>query len=361
MTIITYIVFSYILSAVGFGIYHFWVRRRVAAQHKKWAVYTVLLLSLLLPFGLTQSNPLFFTEAAHTEVEFHDEPILTKELLACYARKSSQEGFCHCEEAQQLNLVQYEKNTFYDTVLVYESTIYSVLGFLALCILAVLCFKIFQLSKLIATARQEERIVDGKTYIILHSTQPILAASFRLVNRYIIWNEQLNSLTEKEQEAILQHEIAHIKNKDTWEQIGLSFIQIVWLLNPIFYFIKKELNLINEFLADAFAVQKINDVKMYANLILKLKHTQQNNLVHQIAQHPIQERIIQLFEPKPQNSIVPISILVIGVFMFMTSWTTAPLVNQQNTQFEEYCHLQQEYQNSGRNIFCKNCLFEDLN
>lgn len=361
MAIITYIIFSYILSAVGFAIYQFWVRRRVAVQHKKWAVYTVLLLSLILPLGLIQANPLFFTEKPHAEIEFHDEPVLTKELLACYTRKSSQEGFCHCEETQQLNLVQYKENTLYETLLTYQSTIYITIGIIAFGVLSFLFFQLFQLFRLIATAEKEQRIIDGKTYIILHTNQSILAASFRLFRRYIIWNPKLNKLTKKEQEAVLQHEIAHIINKDTWEQIALNFIQIAWLFNPIFYFIKKELNLINEFLADAFAVEKIGDVKTYANLILKLKSSQQHGLVHQLAQHPIQERIVQLFEPKPKSSFLPVSLIIIGVFMIMTSWTTAPLVNQQHTQFEEYCHLQKEYKDSGRNVFCKNCLFEDLN
>lgn len=361
MAIITYIIFSYILSVVGFGIYQFWVRRQVAVQHKKWVIYTVLGLSLLLPLSLIQTNPLFFTEKPHAEIEFHDEPVLTKELLACYARTSSQEGFCHCEEVQQLNLVQYEQNSFYDTFLTYQSAVYLITGIVAVSILMILLFKLFQLYRLVANARKEKLIIDGKTYIILHTNQSILAASFRLRKRYIIWNSSLNTLTEKEQEAILQHEIAHIKNKDTWEQIALSFIQIAWLFNPIFYLIKKELNLINEFLADAFAVEKTGDVKTYANLILKLKSNQQYGLVHQAAQHPIQERIVQLFEPKPKSSFLSIWLFVIGIFMVTTSWTTAPLVNQQNTKFEEYCHLQKQYKDSGRNVFCKNCLFEDLN
>lgn len=361
MAIITHITFSYILSVVGYGIYWFWVRRRVAAQHKKWAIYTVLSLSLLLPLGLVQSNPLFFTEQPHTEIEFHDEPVLTKELLACYARTSSQEGFCHCEKVQQLNLVQFKENTFYDTLLSYQSTIHLLTAIIAGSILLILSFKLLQLVRLVAHSKKEKRIIDGKTYTILHTNQSILAASFRLRNRYIIWHPSLNNLTTKEQDAILQHEIAHINNKDTWEQIGLCLIQIAWLFNPVFYFIRKELNLINEFLADTFAVEKTGDVKTYANLILKLKSSQQHGLVHQLAQHPIQERIIQLFEPKPKSSFLPVWLFIIGSFMVMTSWTTAPLVSQQNTEFEEYCYLRKEYKDSGRNVFCKNCLFEDLN
>lgn len=361
MIIATYIIFSYILSAVGYGIYHFGVRRYSSVKQQKWILYTVLGLSLILPLGLVHSSPLFYTEKSHIEVEFHDEPVLTKELLACYTRTSSQEGFCHCEEVQQLNLVQYEKNSYYDTFLTYQSTLSWMLLGIAAFVLTLLAFKLLQLVYYIRSSIREVRVIDGKKYTMLINTKSILAASFFLGKRYIIWHPELDKLSQKEQEAILQHEIAHINHKDTWEQIGMSLIQIGWFFNPIFYYIKKDLNLINEYLADAFAVEKVNDVKMYANLILKLKANQQFGFVHQMAQHPIQARIVQLFETKPKHSFLPVWLIVIGLFMVTTGWTTAPIVNKKHTEFEEYCHLQHEYKESGRNVFCKNCLFEDLN
>lgn len=361
MVIATYIIFSYILSAVGYGIYHFGVRRYSSIKQQKWVLYTVLGLSLILPFGLIHSNPLFYTEQPHTQVEFHDEPVLTKELLACYTRSTRQEGFCHCEEAQQLNIIQYKKNNYYDTFLTYQSTFRWVLLGIVGFILTVLAFKLLQLVYFIRQSEQEERIVDGKKYTMLINNKSILAASFSLGKRYIIWHTELDKLSDKEQEAILQHEIAHINHRDTWEQIGLSLIQIGWFLNPIFYFIKKELNLINEYLADAFAVQKIDDVKVYATLILKLKANQRLGFVHQMAQNPIQARIVQLFNAKPKRSFLPVWIVIISLLMTTTGWTTAPVMNKTQTEFEEYCHLQKEFKDSGRNVFCKNCLFEDLN
>jgi beta-lactamase regulating signal transducer with metallopeptidase domain len=349
------------LSAVGYGIYHFGVRKRSSAAQQKWIIYAVLGLSLLLPLGFVHSNPLFYTEKPHANIEFHDEPVLTKELLACYARSKSQDNFCHCEQQQQLNLVQFQKNTYYDTFLSYQ----YIFGWIALGIigfmLTILAFRLLQLRLFIRQSKQEIRTINGKNYTFLITNKELLAASFRLRKSYIIWHPKLNELSEKEQQAIIQHEIAHINHKDTWEQIGLNMLQIVWFFNPIFYFIKKELNLVNEYLADAFAVRETGDVKTYANLILKLKSNSQFGFIHQMAQHPIQARIVQLFEPQPKKSLFPIWLLLVGLFMVTTGWKTAPLVNKQSTNFEEYCHLQKEYHNSGRQLFCKNCLFEDLN
>ncbi|MFT5832648.1 MAG: hypothetical protein ACI97N_000261 [Cognaticolwellia sp.] len=361
MTTITYIFLSYILSAVGYGIYHFGIRKRSSATQQKWVLYTVLGLSLLLPFGLIHSSPVFYTEKPHTEVEFHDEPVLTRELLACYTRSSKQDNFCHCEETQQLNLVQFEKNSYYDVFLSHQYIFSWVTAGIAGIILLILSFKLLQLGLFIQQSKKEIRIIDGKVYTFLITNKDLLAASFRLWKSYIIWHPRLDELSKKEQEAIIQHEIAHINHKDTWEQISLNILQIGWLFNPIFYYIKKDLNLINEYLADAFAVRKTGDVKTYANLILKLKANPQLGFVHQMAQHPIQARIVQLFEPQQKKSLLPIWLLLVGLFMITTGWTTAPIVNQQYTDFEEYCHLQKEYNDSGRKIFCKNCLFEDLN
>jgi hypothetical protein len=361
MEIIAYIILSYVLSAVGYGIYHFGVRKRSSATQQKWIIYAVLGFSLLLPLGFVHSNPLFYTEKVHTNVQFHDKPVLTKELLTCYTRAKNQDNFCHCEQQQQLNLVQFQKNSYYDTFLNYQ----YIFGWFALEIagimLIILGFKLFQLWRFVYQSEKEIRTIDGKDYTFLINDKNFLAASFRLWKSYIIWHPNLEILSKKEQIAIIQHEIAHLNHKDTWEQIGLNILQIGWLLNPIFYYIKKDLNLINEYLADAFAVKKTGDIKTYANLILKLKANQQFGFVHQIAQHPIQARIIQLFEPQPKKSLFPIWLLLVALFMVTTSWKTAPLVNNQYTDFEEYCHLQKEYHNSGRQLFCKNCLFEDLN
>ena len=101
MIVATYIIFSYILSAVGYGIYHFFVRRHVSAKQQKMVLYTVLGLSLLLPLAFLQSNPLFYTEKPHNQVELHDEPVLTKELLACYARTKKQHDKSHALECEK--------------------------------------------------------------------------------------------------------------------------------------------------------------------------------------------------------------------------------------------------------------------
>ncbi len=361
MEIATYIIFSYLLSAVGYGIYHFAIRKRSNTKQQKLILYAVLGFSLLLPLGFLNSTPLFFTEKPHEAIEFHDEPVLTKELLSCYMRQKAQEGFCRCEEEQQLDLVQFEENNFYETVLSYQSIIQYITIGIAAFVFSLLLLKLFQLVIIIRTSKQVSQYINGKEYIILKTQKYDLAASFRLYKSYIIWNPELDKLPQKEQEAILQHEIGHLNYFDTFEQIVLNCIQMIWFLNPIFYFLKKELHLINEFMADAFAIDKIRDKRTYANLILNLKATQQKGFLHHLAQHPIEKRIVRLLSPEPKKKNFTSFIVLIGFLMLTISWSAAPIINQQSTQFEEYCHLQKENETTGKAVFCKNCLFEDLN
>ena len=54
-------------------------------------------------------------------------------------------------------------------------------------------------------------------------------------------------------------------------------------------------------------------------------------------------------------------LLLTTFLMLMVSWSAAPIINQQNTKFEEYCHLQKENQTTDPiKESLKNLNFEDL-
>ncbi|MNJ93112.1 BlaR1 peptidase M56 [compost metagenome] len=51
--------------------------------------------------------------------------------------------------------------------------------------------------------------------------------------------------------AVLRHEIIHIQQKHSWDIVLLEFLKICCWFNPIVYLIKKDLNLLHEYIADA--------------------------------------------------------------------------------------------------------------
>jgi len=102
--------------------------------------------------------------------------------------------------------------------------------------------------------------------------------------------------------------------------------------------------------------------KGYANLLIKLKEQQSVGLMQQVGTHPFKARILALFHPPKTASkhLLLGFVMLITVFMSAISVGSAPIVNQQSVEFEEYCCLQNEYEHTGKEVFCKSCLLEDL-
>lgn len=67
--------------------------------------------------------------------------------------------------------------------------------------------------------------------------------------------------------------MVHIEQKHSWDKIFIEFVQAVFWFNPIFYWIKKELFLIHEYLADKKAVKQ-NDTKAFAQMLLASKFSE---------------------------------------------------------------------------------------
>jgi hypothetical protein len=66
---------------------------------------------------------------------------------------------------------------------------------------------------------------------------------------------------------ILKHEMVHIEQKHSYDKIFIEIVTAIFWFNPFFYFIKKEINLIHEYLADNKAVRQ-SDTKAFAQMLL---------------------------------------------------------------------------------------------
>ncbi len=55
---------------------------------------------------------------------------------------------------------------------------------------------------------------------------------------------------------ILKHEMVHIEQKHSFDKVFIEVVIGIFWFNPVFWMIKKEINLIHEYLADKKAVRK---------------------------------------------------------------------------------------------------------
>jgi len=85
--------------------------------------------------------------------------------------------------------------------------------------------------------------------------------------RNLFWKQSIQMESAVGQQ-ILKHEMVHIEQKHTWDKLFMQIMKSVFWMNPIFYIINKEINLIHEYLADNKAVKR-SDTKAFAQMLLE--------------------------------------------------------------------------------------------
>ncbi|WP_412467598.1 M56 family metallopeptidase [Pedobacter sp. KLB.chiD] len=78
----------------------------------------------------------------------------------------------------------------------------------------------------------------------------------------------LNGLSDAEVEAILSHELAHIKRKDYLVNILQSFIEIVFFFNPAVLWVSQLIKTEREHCCDDLAIACVNDRKNYVQALI---------------------------------------------------------------------------------------------
>ncbi len=85
--------------------------------------------------------------------------------------------------------------------------------------------------------------------------------------RNLFWKKSIQMESAVGQQ-ILKHEMVHIEQKHTWDKLFMQITKSIFWMNPIFYIINKEINLIHEYLADNKAVKR-SDTKAFAQMLLE--------------------------------------------------------------------------------------------
>ena len=113
----------------------------------------------------------------------------------------------------------------------------------------------------------------------------------------IFWNRSIDLHTTAGQQ-IFNHEIAHIKEKHTYDKIFMNVVLLFFWINPFFWLIRKELNMIHEFIADKTALENGN-VNDFAEMIISsIYPNQQFSIANNFFYSPIKRRLKMLIKNK---------------------------------------------------------------
>lgn len=163
----------------------------------------------------------------------------------------------------------------------------------------------------------------------------IKEAPFSFFNN-LFWREDI-STTDSNGKRIFRHEMTHIRQRHTHDKLCLQTIACIGWINPFYWLIQKELNVVHEFMADAAAVEE-GDTGAFAMMLLQC-HNQGRHLdpTHHFFQSPVLRRLKMIasagnssFALLRKSLALPLIALLSILFSFKMSpiKTDAPTVQQ---------------------------------
>lgn len=188
--------------------------------------------------------------------------------------------------------------------------IYCIMATIILIELVVSLFKIYRIYKKYPKLKMDN-------IILLNTTERGTPFSFF---KYIFWNDEIDvkSPTGKH---ILQHELTHVQEKHSWDIIFIQINLVFGWFNPFFWYIKKELEIIHEFIADNRAIKNSNAADFASMLLVAAFPSNQYKLTNPFFFSPIKRRLTMLTQNKKikfsyVRRVIILPLLAFVVFLF---------------------------------------------
>lgn len=161
-------------------------------------------------------------------------------------------------------------------------------------------------------------------YIIMTQVQGTPFSFFK----YIFWHSDID-LRSEDGQRMLEHELTHVREWHSVDKLLIQVLLVFGWINPMLWLIKKELEMIHEFIADQEAVRD-GDTAALASMLLAAIYPQQRTLLtHSFFFSPIKRRILMLTKnTHPRFSyfrrvvVLPIAFVIATLFAFRTESST---------------------------------------
>ncbi len=282
-----------ICSGILYGYYHFALRNKKFHLYNRFYLLLASLISVVLPF---LNIPVYFAAA-------QEQPSIILQALTAISSNNN----------VSIQTALYSVST--TSVFTFEN-ISKLFYLLIACLLFIRFLHATVYIKRLLGKYVVERI--DRIYFI-NTEEPGTPFSFF---KWLFWNKKID-LKSKNGEQIFRHELFHIQQKHSSDVVLMEIVTAIFWVNPFFHFIKKELKVIHEFLADEFATKE-KDKWNYAELLLmRVLDTHSNHLIIPFFNNQIKRRIAMITSSQKTSyqylrkiMVLPIAIIVITLFAF---------------------------------------------
>lgn len=356
MSFITYVLSTILLSWVGMLVYMGFRWTRPGAQARRSMIWLVIFLSLLAPlspgfFQNSHQQQLATTANAHapTGSVISPVPVGTSDI----------NDFCHCADPHAGDVILYQTSRAYDWVLANRQVIGWLQILVSVLIVLRLTLRLSRLMRVTWRHRREQIEIQGKKVWLVKGVPRLTAGSLRLGGKFIFWHDSLDQLPEPAKKAIMWHEYAHIQQYNTAEKLFFGLLQSIWLLNPVYYVLARELELLSEYIADDYAATRHGNRKDYAQLLVTVKGSRKFAPVHFFKGSRLRSRVKQVLGKTERSRIHYLPAFIIGiVLLFPGEFFAENLIQEQIRDIEVYKLLSEQNHETGKTEFCKKCTYE---
>lgn len=153
--------------------------------------------------------------------------------------------------------------------------------------------------------------------------------------RFLFWKSGVD-ITSAEGMRILQHELAHIRQRHTLDKLFIQIVLVFFWFNPFYWLLQKELSLVHEFIADETAIED-RDTETFARMLLQeYCGTVYPDIVHPFFYSSTKRRLLMLNQMnKPRfagmRRMMVLPLLGTAVLLFSFKPNEAPVTRANKT------------------------------
>ncbi len=125
-------------------------------------------------------------------------------------------------------------------------------------------------------------------------------------------------------DGILQHELAHVQQKHSFDVVLIELLQIFLWFNPLLYFYRKAMQINHEYLADESVINRYQDLNTYQMVLINYISTQSGlSLTSQFNYLTIKKRLTMMSKTNSlrvalRKQLLLLPILALAIFLFST-------------------------------------------
>ncbi|HJY23885.1 MAG TPA: M56 family metallopeptidase, partial [Hanamia sp.] len=184
-------------------------------------------------------------------------------------------------------VIEYSRKGFHINSQMLAATAYLLVCGILLTVFFIALYRINKLKK-----KYPQTQIEGINFVNTNDK----GTPFSFLN-FIFWNKAID-LHSKPGQQIFNHEIAHIKEKHSYDKIFMNLVLVIFWINPFFWLMRKELHMIHEFIADQEALED-SDLNAFAEMILHTVYPGQNfSPTNPFFYSPLKRRFIMLTKNK---------------------------------------------------------------